>query len=235
MPWNDSVRMSRSKFINFFVKRRSNKYGDSSRCKKLYKIDQFWNIDGTRWRCWNYHFWPVDADSPDSGVWNYYHFSRKYGDFTYIVEEQPKAFVNFCDYDQKKSDLIERKVWQCSGNKIRKVSKNKKDYPQYRMRFTPDYLPKKKNYLRYRRRRQMRLIMGPNGVIDKFVAILTTGGKTKYLTNQQFKDIFVNGGYEEGKMKNGKNGLYTMKNDLVEPVIDTSKKNMHYYNPVLLA
>jgi hypothetical protein len=87
MPWNDTVKMSRSKFIKFFVKRRPRVNRRNQKCKKLYTIDFFWNTDGTRWRCWNYHFWPVSPDSPDTGVWNYYHFSRKYGDFTYILEE----------------------------------------------------------------------------------------------------------------------------------------------------
>lgn len=168
MPWNDTVRMSRSKFVKFFVKRRTNKYGVSSKCKGLYNSDLFWNTDGTLWRCWNYHFWPTSPDSPDSGVWNYYHFSKKFGDFTYILEEQPDTFVNECDYDIQKSDLIERKVWNCDAVKISNQRKNatidKID------RWQPDYIPRNKNnrfYLHWRLKRYKNFppIVGPNGTI----------------------------------------------------------------------
>jgi hypothetical protein len=45
----------------------------------------------------------------------------------------------------------------------------------------------------------------------------------------------VNGNLDQGSSRNGKNGLYTLKNDLVEPIVDKTRKNIHFYDPVLLA
>lgn len=121
MPWDETVTMSRTKFVDFFVRLRPNKQGENTTCKKLEAIDTFWNVDGTRWRCWNYHFWPLDLASGDKGAWNYYQFSKKFGDFTYIVEEQPKPIVNYCEFNQTKTDLVGRKVWECDFSKIRDI------------------------------------------------------------------------------------------------------------------
>ena len=63
----------------------------------------------------------MNGSSCDKGVWNYYQFSKKFGDFTYIVEEQPKKIVNYCDFSAAKTDFVGRKVWECNIPKIRRI------------------------------------------------------------------------------------------------------------------
>lgn len=48
-------------------------------------------------------------------------------------------------------------------------------------------------------------------------------------------DVFINGDLEQGFQKPSKNKLFTLENDVVKPNQDNSRKDIHYYNPILLA
>ena len=222
MPWDETVTMSRTKFVDFFVRLRASKEGENTTCKKLEEIDTFWNVDGRKWRCWNYHFWPVSKRSQDAGVWNYYQFSKKFGDYTYIVEEQPDKLVNYCEFSQKKTQLVGRKVWKCQLPKVRERLQNPQKYPYYRTNYKPRYLPKFKRYrggaLIYTRPIYIKPIISKDRTIETIYAIYLPTGQTAYLTSNQFDDVFVNGGPKVDIDRKNKFVNFQMVNGVVQAI-----------------
>lgn len=218
LPWGEKKKFSRSKFLKFFVRKRIfRRYHKANVCKGD-QLAVFWNRYGSKWRCWNYHFWRVKEKGEYTRVLNYYKFTRRYGDLTYIFDQQPHQDVNACDFHEEKSKSIETMVWKCDIFKVKNYDDD----------FYPDYLPEenKKVAFRYRgydkhRRSMLKKIKTcdpRNGYCYKthiFYAVLTNQDQTRFLSHNQFNKVF----YEEDREnKDSRVPVYTMENDQVKPI-----------------
>ena len=243
LPWGQNRIFSRRGFLRFFVKKRLIKpYSPVNKCFGS-RVRRFWNVDGRVWKCWNYNFWP-DLDVTNQGSegmqgsrrrrygyyggylrrqrpWNYYHFVKKFGDLGYILEDQPKKVVNACQYSQKMSNVAELSTWKCELQKMKKFDFELKQ---------PRYLPKKKNYLimpnfmNQRLKKLLPVIRGTKSV-DVFYAVLTATGKTRYLVDEDYQNLFVKR-QPVGAIftRNSPQRLYTMQGDKIikNPILDAS-------------
>ena len=203
MPWMKTWRLSKNQLVDTFAKKgfRRTKNG---LCKS-FKTLLFWNLDGRRWRCWNYYFWPEstfkqkgeEEGVPSSKVMDYYEFNRKYGNIQDIIKEQPDPVVNSCAFNMQKRQITGRMVWDCDLRVIEHQSEKEKEP------FWPSYLPKRRRpSKRFIIRKSdmekmvhseiptLRALKGVIKIEKKFVAITTHLFKTRFLSYHQFDNIF---------------------------------------------